>query len=143
MNMSTLGQKISSRLARHFPSGSVRAPHFGPIVSFTFDDAPPSAATTGAEILEEFDVRGTYYLSGGWLGRFGDIQPLMTADQARGLALRRHEIGCHTFNHTDVCGQDWSMLQADLDENRRIDAFGEVMRPRQPNISLLLPRKSA
>ena len=76
--MFALKQKLSRRLARHLHTSTVAARAFGPIVSFTFDDAPPSAATNGAAILEEFGLRGTFYLSGGWLGGDSDVQPIMS-----------------------------------------------------------------
>jgi hypothetical protein len=49
--ISTLGEKLSSRLARHLPVATWRANAAGAIVSFTFDDVPASAASAGAPIL--------------------------------------------------------------------------------------------
>ena len=117
--MTALGQRISFRLARQFPSATVQAQNSGPLVSFTFDDAPISAATTAAGILEDHGFRGTFYLSGGWLGGDGDVQPIMSAEQARELARRRHEIACHTYAHLDVGAQTWGALKDDLDKNRQ------------------------
>ena len=117
--MFRFGQKISTRLARHLSSATAPARHCGPMVSFTFDDAPISAATRGAEILEDFDVRGTYYLNGALLGGHGDVLPILSPAQARQLAQNRHEIGCHTFNHLNVQNYDGSTLETDLDKNRR------------------------
>lgn len=118
--MFALRQKLSCRLARHFPSSTVEAHDFGPIVSFTFDDAPVSAATLGAPILEDEGVRGTYYLSGGMLGGHSDIQPIMSAAQAHELSERGHEIACHSFDHLDVHRQSLDGLSADLEKNRRL-----------------------
>ena len=57
------------------PAGdaSARRSAFGcatatPMVSFTFDDLPKSAVTTGAEMLEAHGARGTFYVSGGLVG---------------------------------------------------------------------------
>ncbi len=38
------------------------------MVSFTFDDLPKSAVTTGADLLEAHGARGTFYVSGGLVG---------------------------------------------------------------------------
>jgi hypothetical protein len=44
--------KVSHRLAMHLQVDTYRLRNAGPMVSFTFDDLPKSAATTGADILE-------------------------------------------------------------------------------------------
>lgn len=45
---STLKARISNRLARHMHIAPLRLPGTSPMVSFTFDDVPESAATVGA-----------------------------------------------------------------------------------------------
>ena len=131
--MFALGQKVSSRLAHSLSNATLRASGFGPIVSFTFDDAPPTAATIGASILEDRGLRGTYYLNGGLLGGNSDIQPLLTASQAQELARRGHEIACHTFTHADVRALDWPSLSADLDRNA--ERLAEVCGARPTNFA--------
>jgi peptidoglycan/xylan/chitin deacetylase (PgdA/CDA1 family) len=115
--ISTLGEKISFRLAMHLPVATWRANRAGAIVSFTFDDAPASAASEGAPILESFGIRGTYYLCGGRLGGPGDLTQLLDRGQAEALARAGHEIGCHTFGHTDVRYIDWPSLTSSLRKN--------------------------
>jgi peptidoglycan/xylan/chitin deacetylase (PgdA/CDA1 family) len=115
--ISTLGEKLSFRLARHVPLTGWRANRAGAIVSFSFDDAPASAASEGAPIMEAFGVRGTYYLCGGLLGGPGDLTPLLDRGQAEALARAGHEIGCHTYAHTDVRYIDWPSLQSSLRKN--------------------------
>jgi peptidoglycan/xylan/chitin deacetylase (PgdA/CDA1 family) len=122
--ISTLGEKLSYRLARHLPTATWRANPARAIVSFTFDDAPASAASEGAPILEEFGVRGTYYLCGGLLGGQGDLTPLLDRGQAEALARAGHEIGCHTHAHTDVRYIDWPSLEASLRKNA--DTLSEI-----------------
>jgi peptidoglycan/xylan/chitin deacetylase (PgdA/CDA1 family) len=112
--ISTLGEKLSYRLARHVPVATWRAKPAGAIVSFTFDDAPESAASEGAPILEALGIRGTYYLCGGLLGGQGDLTPLLDRRQAEALARAGHEIGCHTYAHSDVRYIDWPSLESDL-----------------------------
>jgi peptidoglycan/xylan/chitin deacetylase (PgdA/CDA1 family) len=66
-----------------------------PLISFTFDDFPRSALITGGAILEAAGVRGTYYAAPGLMGK----DPYYTADDARDLLSRGHELGSHTFSH--------------------------------------------
>lgn len=115
--ISTLGEKLSYRLARHLPVATWRVNPAGAIVSFTFDDAPASAASAGAPILEAFGIRGTYYLCGGLLGGQDDLTPLLDRGQAKALARAGHEIGCHTYSHTDVRSIDWPSLEVSLRKN--------------------------
>jgi peptidoglycan/xylan/chitin deacetylase (PgdA/CDA1 family) len=115
--ISTLGEKLSYRLARHLPVATWRANSAGAIVSFTFDDVPASAASAGAPILEAAGVRGTYYLCGALLGGQGDLTPLLDRGQAEALARAGHELGCHTYAHTDVRSIDWASLEVGLRKN--------------------------
>jgi peptidoglycan/xylan/chitin deacetylase (PgdA/CDA1 family) len=115
--ISTLGEKLSYRLARHLPVATWRANPVGAIVSFTFDDVPASAVSEGAPILEAFGIRGTYYLCGGLLGAQGDLTPLLDRRQAEALARAGHEFGCHTYAHTDVRSIDWPSLEGSLRKN--------------------------
>lgn len=69
-------------------------------VSFCFDDFPASAAS-GAQILEEFGDRGTFYTCFPFAGQGNINGPIATLPQIKALALRGHEIGCHTGGHLD------------------------------------------
>lgn len=110
--------KVSHRLAMHVHVDLFRLRNDTPMVSFTFDDLPKSAVTTGAELLEAYGARGTFYVSGGMVA-------VGTADWAAGdaedvLSLHRrgHEIGCHTFSHLRVCDLDAARLSEEIARNR-------------------------
>jgi peptidoglycan/xylan/chitin deacetylase (PgdA/CDA1 family) len=88
-----------------------------PMVSFTFDDAPKSAATTGAAILERHGWRGTYFVAAG----LGDTEGPMglygsDADSLR-LHAAGHEIACHTYSHLDCGKADGATIAADVAKN--------------------------
>ena len=110
--------RVDHRLAMHLGVDRFQLRNAAPMVSFTFDDLPKSAATTGADLLEAHGARGTFYVSGGlvdigtgnWIA--GDGNDL--------LALRRrgHEIGCHTFSHRRVCDLDEASLADEITRNR-------------------------
>jgi peptidoglycan/xylan/chitin deacetylase (PgdA/CDA1 family) len=117
------------------------------MVSFTFDDAPKSAATIGAPILEEYDARGTFYISGGLVDKWSGNWTAVSADDIVGLHRRGHELACHTFSHTRAIDLDAAAMTAEMENNRRyllaLDAsikienfaypygFGSVSRKRQ------------
>jgi hypothetical protein len=103
-------QKKASRLmARRMRTWRSDVPH----VSFTFDDFPRSAGTAGREILEKYDVRGTYYTSLGLMG--ADSQPfrMFELEDLEELIRTGHEIGCHSFGHLDP----WKTAPGDFEES--------------------------
>jgi peptidoglycan/xylan/chitin deacetylase (PgdA/CDA1 family) len=116
---SSLKARIGNRLARHLRPQPFRLRNDGPMVSFTFDDAPISAATRGAGMLEEYDARGTFYVAGGlansWSGNWNTIG----ADDVADLHHRGHEIGCHTFSHTRATDLTAAAMASELEKNRR------------------------
>jgi len=88
-----------------------------PLVSFTFDDIPDSAATAGARILEAYGARGTFYVSAGLLGRSHGPWRFVAEDALPRLVEAGHEIGCHTFSHPDVQRVSLAELADELDAN--------------------------
>src|ERR1700760_4894159 len=91
--------RVSHRLAMHVPVERFRLNNATPMVTFTFDDIPKSAATTGARILEDHGARGTFYVSGGLVGTASSNWAVAEARNLVDLHNRGHEIGCHTFSH--------------------------------------------
>ena len=110
--------RISNRLATHLSVEPRRLLNETPMVSFTFDDIPKSAATTGAKLLEDHDAHGTFYVSGGLVGTA--TSGWVTADGQDIIDLHRHghEIGCHTFSHKRTCDLDAGALTAEIAHNR-------------------------
>jgi peptidoglycan/xylan/chitin deacetylase (PgdA/CDA1 family) len=99
---------LKGKLRRRLVRGLHRRPLIQgpdrPMVSFTFDDAPASAARAGAELLEARGLKGVFYACAGLAGTEGPMgRYAEAADYAR-LAGAGHEIGCHTFSHLD-CGR--------------------------------------
>lgn len=70
-----------------------------PLVSFTFDDFPCSAARTARNVLERHGLRGTYYASFGLMGTTAPTGRIFEAGDLRELLRNGHEIGCHTLDH--------------------------------------------
>ena len=74
------------------------------MISFSFDDAPASAAETGAAILEARGLRGSYYIAAALAGSSAPTGRMAGKAHVQRLAAAGHEIGCHTYTHLD-CGQ--------------------------------------
>ena len=72
-----------------------------PLISFTFDDFPESAALRGAEILERFNVQGTYYICLGMIGQESPVGKICDIDTIKNLIEAKHEIGSHTYDHAN------------------------------------------
>ncbi len=95
------------------------------MVTFSFDDAPATAADTGARLLEARGARATYYVSAGLAGREGPMGLYATRADMERLAAAGHEIGCHTFSHLD-CGQAGA-AQIAADVARNGEALGNLV----------------
>ena len=108
----SLKGKLRRRLALLAHRRPVRMALERPMITFSFDDAPASAADAGARTLELRGIRGTWYISAGLAGQDGPMGVYATAEDARRLAAAGHEIACHTFSHLD-CGQAGARAIAD------------------------------
>ena len=91
-----------------------------PMVSFSFDDAPVSAFTTGADILEHHGARGTYFVCAGTAGGRGPVGPLGDRSDMLRVQAAGHEIACHTHSHLDCGKADASTAARDLDRNAAV-----------------------
>ena len=92
----------------------------GPIVSFTFDDFPRSAAQVAAPILESFGARGTYYVAPGLMNSSGEQGDLFVEGDLHFLMERGHEVASHTYDHSSC--RSLSSLDFQKDVRRGIDA---------------------
>jgi peptidoglycan/xylan/chitin deacetylase (PgdA/CDA1 family) len=116
--LARIGSKVSRFMARNIATKTLAMRNDRPMVTFTFDDAPVSACTTGAAQLQQYLARGTFYISGGGCGLMSPGGPLATAEQLQELYVAGHEIGCHTFSHAAVAAVGRNALVAELERNR-------------------------
>jgi peptidoglycan/xylan/chitin deacetylase (PgdA/CDA1 family) len=115
---SYLKARVGNRLARHLRVAPAKLNNSGPMVSFTFDDAPISAAKVGADMLEQYDARGTFYIAGGLVDAWSGNWTGVSAEDIAGLHRRGHEIACHTFSHARVTDLSATAMAAELRKNR-------------------------
>jgi peptidoglycan/xylan/chitin deacetylase (PgdA/CDA1 family) len=109
--------KATRFLARNVRTKSVAMRNARPLVTFTFDDVAATACNAGARMLEDHDIRATYYVSGGGCGAGSPGGTLATIQEIEALYTRGHEIGCHTYSHLAAGHADAGTLAADLARN--------------------------
>jgi peptidoglycan/xylan/chitin deacetylase (PgdA/CDA1 family) len=110
--------KLSRFLARNVRTKTLTMRNARPLVTFTFDDVAASACNVGARMLEQYDVRGTYYISGGGCGAASPGGRLATIDEIKALHAKGHELGCHTYSHAAIASISSAELASDLERNR-------------------------
>jgi peptidoglycan/xylan/chitin deacetylase (PgdA/CDA1 family) len=111
--------RVSNRLARHLGAVRFRLQNNNPMVSFTFDDPPKSAATVGVPLLDEYNAKGTFYVAGSLVDEWSGHWIGISADEIVGLHRAGHEIACHTFSHTRTPDLSAAALAAEIEKNRR------------------------
>jgi peptidoglycan/xylan/chitin deacetylase (PgdA/CDA1 family) len=92
-----------------------------PAVSITFDDGLYSSYSNGASLLEQYGLKGTFYINPGLL----DKPTYMTEKDVRNLMSRGHHIGSHTDTHIDLTSYHPEVLEKELDKsNKFLDKLG-------------------
>ena len=89
--MSEARARLSHRMAMHFGVEPFRLRNATPMVSFTFDDVPKSAATVGAAILEAHDAHGTFYVIGSQVGTSSPLWDMVDKDDVVTLHRGGHD----------------------------------------------------
>jgi peptidoglycan/xylan/chitin deacetylase (PgdA/CDA1 family) len=117
--MSEARARFSHRMAMHLCVEPFGMRNETPMVSFTFDDVPKSAATVGAAILDAHGVRGTFYVIGSQVGASAPLWDMVDGEDVVALHHRGHEIACHTFSHKRACDLDAETLDAEIARNQQ------------------------
>jgi peptidoglycan/xylan/chitin deacetylase (PgdA/CDA1 family) len=115
-----LQKRAAHRIARHLPLPPIPMRNSGPLVSFTFDDAPVSAYVKGAAALEVHGARATFYIATGLLGRRSDFWTVMDSADVADLYRRGHEIALHSHLHRSTSLITAAELSDDLARNAAI-----------------------
>ena len=113
-------RRVRRRIARHLPTKPFVMRNDAPLVSFTFDDVPDSAYTNGAVVLDEFGIRGTFYIASGNCGTIDTYWRVFDREQVRAIYGCGHEIGCHTFSHAAVDDLDAYAMEEECRRNLKM-----------------------
>jgi peptidoglycan/xylan/chitin deacetylase (PgdA/CDA1 family) len=116
---SAIKARVSNRLARHLYATPLVLSGHDPMVSFTFDDIPDTAASIAAPMIEEYGGRATFYVAGGLLNQWSGHWNGADADDIIGLHGKGHEIACHTFTHRRTTDLDADTMAEEIELNRR------------------------
>lgn len=126
----SLKGKVRRRLVRLIVRRPVQRRIDRPMLSFSFDDPTATAIGTGAPLLEDRGLRGTFFVATGLLGGEGPMGPYATRDEIAAVAARGHEVACHTHSHLD-CGQAAAAeIAADVERNAATLQDWGLPRPR-------------
>ncbi|MGW4020599.1 bifunctional polysaccharide deacetylase/glycosyltransferase family 2 protein [Streptomyces sp. NPDC005009] len=80
-------------------------------IVLTFDDGPdPTWTPEVMEVLEEYDVPGTFFVVGSMVSRYPDI--------VKDLVDQGNEIGVHTFTHVDLSYQSASRITREMEQTQ-------------------------
>lgn len=109
--------RVSHRVAMHIRTAPATLAAETPLVSLTFDDAPLSACTAGADLLGAHGATGTYYIAGGLIGSRHSHWQLADEDSVARLYRDGHEIGCHTYSHAFLPDLSPSAIAAETGRN--------------------------
>jgi peptidoglycan/xylan/chitin deacetylase (PgdA/CDA1 family) len=121
--------KLRRRLVRLASRRPARARLTRPMVSFSFDDPPATAAHAGADVLAARGIKATYYVSAGLAGREGPMGRFASRDEVMALAAAGHEIACHTFSHIDCGAAPREVVEADVARNHAVLADWGAAKP--------------
>jgi len=118
-----LWERIQGRYQRTLSDARYRRPvkmrNAAPMVSFTFDDFPQSALDVGGAILRAHGATGTYYAALGLLDRDEPVGRICSSAELAQVPAQGHELGCHTFHHSDAWGTPPRAFEESILENRR------------------------
>ena len=101
-----------------------------PLVTFTFDDFPRSAWTSGGRVLADQGAVGTYFVAMGLKDTTIATGKMFSDDDLAGVLEGGHELGCHTFHHHPA----WETPAGDYEASveRNIAAIAGLARARPP-----------
>lgn len=122
--------KVRRRLTQWRASRPAHLAFDTPILSVSFDDFPASAAETGANILEAHGARGTFYAAAGLANSDGPCGRNFAPAHIKRLVRAGHEIGCHSFGHSDAAKRNVFDTLQDLAQNRDALAAAGARSPR-------------
>jgi peptidoglycan/xylan/chitin deacetylase (PgdA/CDA1 family) len=90
-----------------------------PMVSFTFDDFPRTAYTTGGSILQEYGAHGTFYTAFGLMNTSNELGDQFRADDLDSLLENGHELASHTYNHASCRSISLTAFRTDVEKGRK------------------------
>ena len=101
------GMSVSEALASGSPSSKEQQ-----TVAVTFDDGCESDLTAAAPILKEGGCNATFYVTVGFIGQSGYMNP----EQVRELSALGFDVGCHSMTHAYLTDLDDRGLRREISQ---------------------------
>jgi peptidoglycan/xylan/chitin deacetylase (PgdA/CDA1 family) len=109
------GDIVKSLSGKYFARHSVEIPdNMGGRFSITFDDFPSSAINNGLPVLDNYALKGTFFLACSLCGGMSSLGKIAGKEEAARLLAEGHEIGSHTYSHHRPNSQDISTYEKDV-----------------------------
>ncbi len=126
--LARIRKSASERITRNVSLETRKSRLSAPVASFSFDDVPRSAMTSGAAIIEAAGGRATYFVAGTFCGKTEDGIAYFDRDDLRSAYARGHEIGCHTYDHMRIVFEKNAAIDGTLKRNQDFvrETLGDV-----------------
>ena len=93
------------------------------VVALTFDDGPnPPYTLQLLDILAKYDVKATFFLIGQNAGNYPEV--------AKAIVQRGHQIGSHTYTHSDLLKLDEAQIVAEMAKSAEVIENATGTRPK-------------
>jgi peptidoglycan/xylan/chitin deacetylase (PgdA/CDA1 family) len=112
--------RSQDNISKFLNQRKVKWPDLRPFISFTFDDFPRSAFISGAELLKKYNIRATYYVSLGLMGKKNQFWEYFTLNDLHELIESGHELGSHTYDHVDAWSGPPKFFEESILKNQQI-----------------------
>lgn len=112
---------LKKKIADTWSRQRVEIPALPVAVSFTFDDVPKSAFANAQNILDKYQVNGTYYLALSFLEGRSENEDLYSIADLQHSFDKGHELACHTYSHIHLYQtSDKEAVERDLTANKEL-----------------------
>ncbi|UXX81222.1 polysaccharide deacetylase family protein [Reichenbachiella carrageenanivorans] len=99
----------------------VEIPSLPMAVSFTFDDVPKSGFVNAQKVLDEHQIKGTYYLALSFLEGRSENSDLYNIADLQHCVDQGHELACHTYSHIHLFEtKENKVIEQDIAMNKQV-----------------------
>ena len=115
-------RESKTRFLQSFANNRINIQLEKPIISFTFDDVPRTALVNGIPILDQYNIKATYYVAMGlscFQSSNNELEAYLDPDDILELHRNGHDIACHTYSHYMLKTGTAKDLAHDADKNVR------------------------
>lgn len=116
----SLSSRVYRRLTVKMAQKKLNISRERAIISFSFDDCPKSGLENGVRVLENQGWQSTIYVACGLFGVENHLGKMMGPEDVKALHVSGHEIGEHTFSHSDAKSMSLEKFTQDIEKNQAV-----------------------